>query len=160
VRILVSQIDVSRSTWEDAYARSFAQVFRGLVALGARPDEAEDALHDAFVRGLEAGEVSSPAGWLFVVAMRRWRRRRWRDRIFRPLLAPARAIEPAPETRIDLFDALGKLTRRQREVLVARYLVGLSQEETAQVLGIARGTVAATSTQAATALRALMEVRR
>jgi DNA-directed RNA polymerase specialized sigma24 family protein len=35
----------------------------------------------------------------------------------------------------------------------------LSQEETAQVLGIARGTVAATATQAARALRARMEGR-
>jgi RNA polymerase sigma factor (sigma-70 family) len=159
VRSLVSQIVVTESTWEDTYERSFAQVFRGLVALGARPDEAEDALHDAFVRGLEGSTVGSPAGWLFVVAMRRWRRRRWRDRIFRPLVGTARVAESAPEVRIDLFDALQKLTRRQREVLVARYIVGLSQDETAQALGIARGTVAATATQAARALRARMEER-
>ena len=61
--------------------------------------------------------------------------------------------------RIDLFDALRKLPKRQREVLVARYIVGLSQDETASVLRIARGTVAATATQAARALRARLEVR-
>ncbi len=127
--------------------------------MGARPDEAEDALHDAFVRQLEGAEISSATGWLFVVALRRWRRRRWRDRIFRPLVGTARATESAADVRIDLFDALRKLTRRQREVLVARYIVGLSQEETANALGIARGTVAATATQAARALRARMEER-
>jgi RNA polymerase sigma factor (sigma-70 family) len=150
---------VNEASWEDAYRASYPQVYRGLIALGARPDEAEDALHDAFVRQLEGADISSVAGWLFVVAMRRWRRRRWRERIFRPLTGTARAAESVPDARIDLFDALHKLPRRQREVLVARYVVGLSQEETAQVLGIARGTVAATATQAARALRARMEER-
>lgn len=147
------------ASWEEEYRATFPQVYRGLIALGARPDEAEDALHDAFVRQLEGADISSAAGWLFVVAMRRWRRRRWRDRIFRPLVGAAPTAESVPDVRIDLFDALRKLTRRQREVLVARYIVGLSQDETAQVLGIARGTVAATATQAARALRARMEER-
>ena len=148
---------MNEASWEDAYRASYPQVYRGLVALGARPDEAEDALHDAFVRQLEGAEISSATGWLFVVALRRWRRRRWRDRIFRPLIGTPRAAELAPEVRIDLFDALSKLTRRQREVLVARYVVGLSQDETARALGIARGTVAATATQAARALRVHLE---
>ena len=150
---------MGEAPWEDAYLSAYPQVYRGLIALGARPDEAEDALHDAFVRQLEGAEVSSLSGWIFVVAMRRWRRRRWRDRIFRPLTGVARAGESVPDVRIDLFDALRKLPRRQREVLVARYIVGLSQEETAQTLGIARGTVAATATQAARALRTRMEER-
>lgn len=152
-------LEVNEASWEDAYRASYPQVYRGLIALGARPDEAEDALHDAFVRQLEGADISSVAGWLFVVSMRRWRRRRWRERIFRPLTGTARTAESFPDVRIDLFDALRKLPRRQREVLVARYVVGLSQEETAQVLGIARGTVAATATQAARALRARMEGR-
>ncbi|HVD30925.1 MAG TPA: RNA polymerase sigma factor [Methylomirabilota bacterium] len=151
------ELPVNEASWEDAYRASYPQVYRGLVALGARPDEAEDALHDAFVRQLEGAEISSATGWLFVVALRRWRRRRWRDRIFRPLIGTPRAAELAPEVRIDLFDALSKLTRRQREVLVARYVVGLSQDETARALGIARGTVAATATQAARALRVHLE---
>jgi RNA polymerase sigma factor (sigma-70 family) len=152
-------LEVNEASWEDAYRASYPQVYRGLIALGARPDEAEDALHDAFVRQLEGADISSVAGWLFVVAMRRWRRRRWRERIFRPLTGTSRTTESVHDVRIDLFDALHKLPRRQREVLVARYVVGLSQEETAQVLGIARGTVAATATQAARALRARMEER-
>lgn len=153
------ELPVNEASWEEGYVASYPQVYRGLIALGARPDEAEDALHDAFVRQLEGAEVNSAAGWLFVVAMRRWRRRRWRDRIFRPLIGTGRATESASEIRIDLFDALRKLTRRQREVLVARYIVGLSQDETAHALGIARGTVAATATQAARALRTRMEER-
>jgi RNA polymerase sigma factor (sigma-70 family) len=151
--------EMSVTAWDEAYLTAYPEIYRGLVALGARPDEAEDALHDAFVRGLEGAHVSRAAGWLFVVSLRRWRRRRFRDRIFSPLRAIARSTTPSPEVRIDLFDALAKLPRRQREVMVARYVVGLSQMETADALGIARGTVAATTTQAAQALRARLEER-
>jgi RNA polymerase sigma factor (sigma-70 family) len=151
--------EVTKTAWDDAYLTAYPEVYRGLVALGARPDEAEDALHDAFVRGIEGAHVSRVAGWLFVVSLRRWRRRRFRERIFSPLRAVVRGAATSPEVRIDLFDALAKLPRRQREVLVARYVVGLSQLETAEALGIARGTVAATTTQAAHALRARLEER-
>jgi RNA polymerase sigma factor (sigma-70 family) len=151
------ELPVNEASWEDAYRASYPQVYRGLIALGARPDEAEDALHDAYVRQLEGAEITSATGWLFVVALRRWRRRRWRERIFRPLAAATKSESSEPTLRIDLFDALRKLPKRQREVLVARYIVGLSQEETASALGIARGTVAATATQAARAVRARLE---
>jgi RNA polymerase sigma factor (sigma-70 family) len=147
---------VSEASWEDEYRASFPQSYRGLVALGARPEEAEDALHDAFVRLLERAEGRWATGWLFVVAMQRWRRHRWRDRMIRPFLGSVRAAEPTTELRIDLFDALRKLTPRQRELLVARYIVGLSDEETARALGIARGSVATTTTHAAKALRSLV----
>src|SRR5687768_17893914 len=151
---------MTETAWDDAYLTAYPEVYRGLVALGARPDEAEDALHDAFVRGLEGAHVSRAAGWLFIVSLRRWRRRRFRERIFSPLRALMRtATTSSPEVHIDLFDALAKLPRRQREVMVARYVVGLSQVETADALGIARGTVAATTTQAAHALRARLEER-
>jgi len=54
---------------------------------------------------------------------------------------------------VTLISELRRLPRRQREVIVARYIVGLSQHETADSLGIAVGTVAATSAQATKKLR-------
>ncbi|MEK6208463.1 MAG: RNA polymerase sigma factor [Chloroflexota bacterium] len=156
MQTLASRFVVTESTWEDTYERSFAQVFRGLIALGARLDEAEDALHDAFVRGLESGDIDSPAGWLFVVASQRWRRRRWRERLFRPFIRQETPLAADAFGRIELFEVLRRLPSGQREVLVARYVVGLSQEETARALDITSGTVAATSAQVAEALRALM----
>jgi RNA polymerase sigma-70 factor (ECF subfamily) len=156
MQTLASGFVVTESAWEDTYERSFAQVFRGLIALGARPDEAEDALHDAFVRGLESGDIDSPAGWLFGVASRRWRRRQWRERLFRPFIRQETPSAADAFGRIELFDLLRRLPSHQREVLVARYIVGLSQGETARALGATRGSVAATSTQAAEALPSLM----
>ena len=148
---------MTESTWEDTYERSFAQVFRGLVALGARPDEAEDALHNAFMSGIEGGDVTSPASWLFVVATRRWRRRRWRQRLLRPFSRQEDRARAEAFRGVEPFDALRKLPRRQREVLVAQYIVGLSPEETARALGIAGGTVAASGMEAARAFRSLMD---
>jgi DNA-directed RNA polymerase specialized sigma24 family protein len=130
MKTLVSRLVVTESTWEDTYERSFAQVFRGLIALGARPDEAEDALHHAFVRGLESGDIDSPTGWLFVVASRRWRRLRRRERLFRPFIRRETASAADASGRTQPFDVLGRLPSRQRELLVARYIVGLSQDET------------------------------
>ena len=132
--------------------------------MGARPDEAEDALHDAFLKGLERStsrSISSVDGWLFVVASRSWRRRRIRERLLLPWTLLAKQEAPArDEEQADVFDALRALTLRQRQVVVLRFLIGMSQEETAQLLGIARGTVAATTNQAITAMRLGMRVRR
>lgn len=145
---------MERSEWQRLYEDSFPRVFRALVAMGARLDEAEDALHDAFERGLARDEeVVRPDGWLFVVALRRWRRRRLRDAIFRPFGFLDHHVSAPAGDRIDLLSELRRLPLRQRQVIAARYLVGLSQEETASALGIARGTVAALTSHGLARLR-------
>ena len=153
-----------RLRWESAYRSAFPRVYRGLLALGARPDEAEDALQDAFVKGLERSAdrpVTVVDGWVFVVASRAWRGRRIRDRLLLPwTLLTDREAPSAIEASRDVLAALRRLPVRQRQIVVARYIVGLSQEETAELCGIARGTVSATTTQAIATLRRHMEVDR
>src|SRR5688500_17159009 len=151
---------MERSEWQTIYEDSYPRVFRALVAMGARADEAEDALHDAFERGLSRNdEVERPDGWLFVVAGRQWRRRRLRDALLRPFTFLDRH-EGAPTTdRVELLSELRKLPLRQRQVIAARYLVGLSQEETAAALGVARGTVGALTSQGLARLRERLDVR-
>jgi RNA polymerase sigma-70 factor (ECF subfamily) len=149
---------MDRSEWQGVYEQCFPRVFRALVAIGARPDEAEDALHDAFEQALRCRDpITRPEGWLFVVALRRWRRHRIRAAIFRPLslLAPA----PEPDwARSELLSEIRRLPLRQRQVLAARYLIGLSQDETAAALGIARGTVGPHTTQGLAQLRKRLEL--
>jgi RNA polymerase sigma factor (sigma-70 family) len=162
VTAIAVEAATDRTAWESAYRDAFPRVYRGLVAMGARPDEAEDALHDAFLKGLErgaSGSIESVEGWIFVVASRAWRRRRIRDRIFQPWSLLLGQEAPARADVAEVLSALRTLGLRQRQVVVLRYLIGMSQEETAQLLGIARGTVAATTTQALAAMRARMEVR-
>lgn len=150
-----------RLRWEYVYEDAYPRVYRGLVAMGARPDEAEDALHDAFLKGLErkAEEIASADGWIFVVASRVWRRRRIRERLLLPwTLLFAEATSLPDEAGTGAIVALRALPMRQRQVMVARFVVGLTQQETATLLGIARGTVAATTHQATAAMRRRMEV--
>jgi RNA polymerase sigma-70 factor (ECF subfamily) len=150
---------MDRSEWQRTYEESFPRVFRALVAIGARPDEAEDALHDAFEQALaKSDRLTRPDGWLFVVAARRWRRHRVRTSIFRPLSLLAGNVELDVE-RSELLIELRRLPLRQRQVLAARFLIGLSQEETAAALGIARGTVGAHTTQGLARLRERLEAR-
>ena len=150
---------MDRSECQRIYEECFPRVFRALVAIGARPDEAEDALHDAFERALVRHEhVTRPAGWLFVVASRRWRHQRMRTAIFSPLSLLARTVALDAEGA-ELLTELRRLPLRQRQVLAARYLIGLSQEETAAALGIARGAVGAHTTQGLARLRQRLEAR-
>ncbi len=155
------QASADRLRWESAYRGAYPRAYRGLVAMGARPDEAEDALHDAFLKGLERRAIDaivSVDGWIFVVASRAWRRRRIRERVLLPwtLLVGGTASIP-DEAGTDAVVALRSLPLRQRQVMVARFVIGLSQAETAEFLGVARGTVAATTTQAVAAMRRRME---
>lgn len=84
------------------------------------------------------------------------RRRRWLGEI--PSAAPPEA--PSPQelgeevaTRIAVADALARLTRRQRAVVVLRYLHDLPEAQVADVLGCAVGTVKSTGAKALRHLR-------
>ena len=145
-----------RSTWLKDCEGAYDSVYRGLVAMGATPEDASDAVQEAFERALRQREGKDrPAGWLFIVALRIWRRQRWRQRLFIPLgiLRHVASNDDSREDRIDVLEQLRMLPERQRQVVVARYVLGLSQRETAQLLGISAGTVASTTSQANRKLR-------
>ena len=65
---------VMQDQWQEAAANAYPRVYRALVALGASPEDASDALQDAFERGLrrsrsDARAIDRPDAWLFVVAL-------------------------------------------------------------------------------------------
>ncbi|WP_341231368.1 SigE family RNA polymerase sigma factor [Nocardioides salarius] len=72
----------------------------------------------------------------------RWRRRRWRETSVE--VAPEIAAAAGGPEREDVWvlrDALATLTPKQRAVVVLRYLDDLSEQQTAEALGVSRGTV-------------------
>jgi len=86
-------------------------------------------------------------------------RRHWRRHRHAPWPADIALTEPvSPDAtgpvadRLALWQALTTLPRRQRESVVLRYLEGLSEPETAAVLGCSTGTV---KSQTARALHTL-----
>ncbi|TME85615.1 MAG: sigma-70 family RNA polymerase sigma factor [Chloroflexi bacterium] len=144
----------AREEWVARCEAAYPVVYRALIAIGASESDAADALQDAFEDALkQRTPVVRAEGWLFVVAQRRWRRSRWRQRIFHPLELVRGAVRSDREGEIDLLVELRRLTERQRTVIVARYVLGLSQREIAELLGIAPGTVAATAHQTTALLR-------
>ena len=53
----------------------------------------------------------------------------------------------------DLWEALGRLTRRQRAVVVLRYFEDLTEVEAAKALGVSVGTVKSQTSKAMARLR-------
>jgi DNA-directed RNA polymerase specialized sigma24 family protein len=55
-------------------------------------------------------------------------------------------LEPAPPPQVatEVWDALASLPLRQRQALALRYLLGMTQAEVAEAMGVAAGTAAAT----------------
>ena len=149
--------DGGAAAWETVFRRSYPSVYRALVAVLLDADLAEDALQEAFAEGLRRPPASDHAlaGWLFRVALRRARRIRGFGLPLRldELIGSLREPDIPAQTealldRLQVGDLLRLLTRRQRAVVVAHYYLGLTQQEIADALGVRRGTVGATLSQA------------
>jgi RNA polymerase sigma-70 factor (ECF subfamily) len=137
--------------------------FRLAYVITESAAEAEDATQEALVkawRGLHrfrAGEPFRP--WLLsIVANEARNRRRSAGRRVRLVLRAA-AAEPAaadtPDERGAVLDALARLPDDARQVLACRYLLGLSEQETAAALDVALGTVKSRTARALDRLREL-----
>lgn len=145
--------------WERAYLDHAPRVFRGLLATLRDREAARDALHEAFLEGLQRPPAHDDnlAGWLFRVALRKARRGPYQ--LF--LLGLAESLWPSAE-RDELSEALDRLeagrllallTERQRAIVVAQYYLGLEQAEIARIFNVRRGTVSATLAQALRRMR-------
>lgn len=144
--------------WERLYRTVYPSVYRALVATLLDADAAADALHDAFVAGLDRPPLhdSNVAGWLFRVAVRKAGRARRRPtlRLDDARRAPSERNEvDALLDRLSVGQLLRLLSARQRSIVVAYFYLDQSQEQIAELLGIRRGTVAATISQALSRMR-------
>jgi RNA polymerase sigma-70 factor (sigma-E family) len=134
---------------EDDFDAFFQRVFPAAARLAYRiigdreaaKDIAAEACARALARWGDVGQLGHRDAWILRVssnlALDALRRRPT------PLLPQGRAtdVEGAVALRLALAAALRRLPRRQREVVVLRYLVGLPDREVADALGIEEGTV-------------------
>lgn len=158
-----------------ALADLFAEHGLGLVRfaflLVGDQETAEDIVQDAFAAvhrrwaRLKDRERILPylrAAVLNGVRMT-WRRhaliRRFRADPERPFWS-AEAAALLGETRREVFLAVRALPRRQREAVVLRYYLDLSEPEIAEVMGVSRGTVKSTVSRALRTLAARLEESR
>jgi RNA polymerase sigma factor (sigma-70 family) len=135
--------------------------------------DAEDAAQAAFVKAyyalgrFQADRPFRP--WLLrIVANEAKNRRRWLSRHAALELVEAEALpeEASPETAAEewerrriLLGAVNGLRHEDREVIACRYFLDLSEAETAQVLGVARGTVKSRLSRALVRLRTALAAR-
>jgi RNA polymerase sigma-70 factor, ECF subfamily len=171
-------VELARGGDLDAYevlvARYTVAAHRAAVLLGAGA-EADDVVQEALVKAYR--QISRYRGesgfrpWLLAIVANETRNlhrsRRRRDGL---VLRAAERAEPDPtspdpadsvltvERRQHLIDQLRTLDPRDREVLVCRFLLDLSEAETAVTLGLPKGTVKSRSSRALKKLRGRLSV--
>ena len=142
--------------YEELVAPHEEIAFRVAYVITRNAADAEDAVQDALVKAwralgrFRAGEPLRP--WLLRIAANEARNRRRsagrRERLALRATEASGEAAPSPEDAVldaaargELLVALDELSADAREVLACRYLLDLSEEETAAALDIARGTV-------------------
>jgi RNA polymerase sigma-70 factor (sigma-E family) len=143
----------------DFYRASRDSCLRAVTAVVGDRALAEEQVAEAFTRAwMSWGKLrrhASPGAWVVRTALNlgvSWWRRRRRE----VPLADHDAASPAGTSEgVDpaLIAALLRLPARQREVLALRIFLDLDTETTAELLGIAPGTVTAHLSRAVAALR-------
>lgn len=160
-----------REVVDDQAAASFIALYRAqrlsMVRLAAflvgDLHVAEDVAQDAFT-GLHARwhrlrDERSAVAYLRRAVVNTSRSVLRRRRTARMYIWPVAGEQPGADTTVlaadehqRLREALQRLPRRQREVLVLRYWAELSEAEIADTLGISTGTVKSTASRAVQAL--------
>lgn len=152
------------SALEDLYAGHYAGLVRLATLLLRDQGLAEDVVQDSFValHGKWAGidQGNAPAYLRQTVVNRCRSALRHRTVVTRhrpeppPDGAPADASMLRDERRRQVLGALAALPTRQREVLVLRHYLDLTEREIAETLDISQGAVKSHASRASAALRA------
>ena len=120
---------------------------------------AEDLLQTALIKAWFAwGRIQDPEAYvrrIMVTTSASWWRRRWHRETPTEVHGepPAGSGDHEPADAQDLWVAIGHLPRRQRAVVVLRYLEDRSEVETASLMGCSVGTVKSQCSKALVKLR-------
>jgi len=138
---------------------------RAAFLLAGGHAQAEDLLQATLIKAAlhwpRISRVGDPEAYvrkvLYHEHVRSWRRRRLVEQPTAAMPDTAAGDDEVDRTvlRISLEQALAKLSRRQRAVIVLRYFEDLSEAATAQALGCSIGTVKSQTNYALKRLRAL-----
>lgn len=143
----------------EAHALSLARL--ALVMLGDAP-AAEDVVQDAFLglyrRWDSLTDASAAVGYLRASVLNGCRTAQ-RRRARRDPLAFGRSAHESAEATVLLGEdhravlaAIRRLPARQREAVVLRYYLDMTEDQAADAMGVTRGTVKSATSRAITAL--------
>ena len=155
-------------SFDETFSALYSLAYRVAFRVVGQREEAVDIAQEALARAAARwGRVQDHAApWVATVAgnlaVDYWRKRRRRDAL--SLAAPPPASSGAGESsddrpveRVDLVRALQALPKRQRQVVVLRYLADCSEAEVAASMGCSEGTVKSSASRGLAALRAAAE---
>lgn len=143
---------------EGSFEQAFEELYRIAYWASHRILHSHEDSEDVAIEALARASVrwrfvrSNPKPWLTRVAVNLaidTARRRRAEFAISDIAAPEEAIAE----RMDLLNAISTLSKRQRSTITLRYLVGLSEHETAMTLGCSVGAVKQHSTRALKKLR-------
>ena len=159
------------AAWYSLVSQHQEPVYRLAYLLLGDPDDAQDVAQDAFIRAthaLDRFDAQRPLRpWLLRIASNLAHNRR--RSIGRYLAALRRFSQENPgafyvdddsfrtEESAALWQALQRVKLHFREVIYLRYFLEMSEAETAEVLGVARGTVKSRLHRALNQLREIIE---
>ena len=136
----------SQTLLRELFVSSYDELLRFATAMARTPELAEDVVHDAFLRIWSRPHTLREAGaaraYLFRTvanaAVSNGRREVRRQQV------PVPAGHPEPEDlnlSLDLRRQLASLPSRRRACLVLRFVLDLTEAQTAAALGVSVGTV-------------------
>jgi RNA polymerase sigma factor (sigma-70 family) len=148
--------------FDDFYRACRPEMIRALVLAVGHRDLGREAADEAFARALEGwGDVSgykNPEGWVYRVGVN-WALSELRRRSFTMdgLFAEPAHLDDLPEP--ELLTAIEQLPIKYRSVIIARFFLDWSIEQTAEALSIPEGTVKTRQSRAVSRLRRRLGVR-
>lgn len=149
----------SESAFDDFVLARSQALLRTAYLLVQDEGKAEDLLQTALTKAWFAwSRIQDPEAYvrrIMVTTSASWWRRKWTGET--PIADfPDRNGSPAdaaPDVGQDLWDAIGRLPRRQRAIVVLRYVEDYTEVETAQLLDCSVGTIKSQSAKARAKLR-------
>ncbi|GAA2014121.1 SigE family RNA polymerase sigma factor [Nocardioides kribbensis] len=140
---------VSSSDFEEFVEARWPALVRAACLLGCSVPEAEDlvqsTLAKCYVHWGRVSRAGNPDKYVYTALLnqlRTSRRRRWWSE--RPTDEVPEEVQPGAadlDRALLVQDALGRLSTAQRSVVIARHILDFSESETAEILGVAPGTV-------------------
>jgi RNA polymerase sigma-70 factor (sigma-E family) len=138
--------------FEVLYQREFRPMVRLATALVDAPDQAEEVVQEAFAAlYVRYRVVDNPVAYLRVCVLNGGRKVLRRRRLMRQ--QPAITTENGELVFNHVIDAVRRLPTKQRNAVVLRYEMQLSDQEIADTLGMPVGTVKSTLHRALARLR-------
>jgi RNA polymerase sigma-70 factor (ECF subfamily) len=142
--------------FDDFYRACREEIARALVLSAGHRDLGLEATDEAFARALErwdeVGIYENPEGWVYRVGVN-WARSKLRRRSFTTegLFTKSVHLDDLPDP--ELLSAVERLPLEYRSVIVARFFLDWSIEQTAEALSIPEGTVKTRQSRALSRLR-------